>query len=178
MLEGIVRDSIVKQATKQFRRDGYLIANIYGKDLPNINGAFKTNDFIRFMKNKKELAFDIKVGDETKKVVVQEYQKHPVRGDLLHVDMMIVQDDVKAFFQVPVTVQGTPKGLKNKGIFVFHRKRVKVKALYKDLPKSFHIMIDDLDTGNNVLIRDLDIPENISCFLDDRVPVVGVIKAK
>ena len=28
MLEGIVRDSIAKKATKQLRRDGYLIANI------------------------------------------------------------------------------------------------------------------------------------------------------
>jgi large subunit ribosomal protein L25 len=178
MLEGIVRDSIVKQATKQYRRDGYLIANIYGKGLPNINAAFKTNDFIRFMKKKEELAFDVKVGKENIKVVVQEYQKHPVNSDLLHVDMMIVQDEVKAYYKVPVTVEGTPKGLKNKGIFVFHRKRVKVKALYKDLPKSFHIKIDELDTGDNVLVRDLDMPENLSCFLDPRVPVVGVIKAK
>lgn len=52
MLDGIVRDSIVKQATKQLRRDGYLIANIYGKNLPNINAAFKANDFIRFIKQK------------------------------------------------------------------------------------------------------------------------------
>ncbi len=178
MLEGIVRDSIVKQATKQFRRDGYLIANIYGKGLPNINAAFKTNDFIRFMKNKEELAFDVQVGKDTRKVVIQEYQKHPVSSDLLHVDMMIVQDDVPAYYKVPVTVDGIPKGLKNKGIFVFHRKRVKVKALYKDLPKSFHISIDELDTGDNVLVRDLDMPDNLSCFLDPRVPVVGVIKAK
>ena len=52
MLEGILRDSIAKQSTKQLRRDGYLIANIYGKGLENINAAFKVNDFIRFMKKK------------------------------------------------------------------------------------------------------------------------------
>ncbi len=178
MLDGIVRDSIVKQATKQLRRDGYLIANIYGKNLPNINAAFKANDFIRFIKQKDQLAFDVKLDNEVKKVVIQEYQKHPVTGDLIHVDMMIVQDDVKANFKVPVTVEGTPIGLKNKGLFVFHRKRVLVKALYKDLPKSFHIKIDQLDTGDNVLVRDLDMPSGVSCFLDPRVPVVGVIKAK
>lgn len=125
-----------------------------------------------------QLAFDVKLDNEVKKVVIQEYQKHPVTGDLIHVDMMIVQDDVKANFKVPVTVEGTPIGLKNKGLFVFHRKRVLVKALYKDLPKSFHIKIDQLDTGDNVLVRDLDMPSGVSCFLDPRVPVVGVIKAK
>ena len=33
MLEGIVRESIGKKGTKALRRDGYLIANIYGKGL-------------------------------------------------------------------------------------------------------------------------------------------------
>ena len=31
MLEGIIRDSMTKQATKTLRREGYLIAHIYGK---------------------------------------------------------------------------------------------------------------------------------------------------
>lgn len=178
MLEGIVRDSIAKQSTKQLRRDGYLIANIYGKELENINAAFKVNEFIRFLKNKTELAFDVKLGEATCKVVVQEYQKHPVTGALLHVDLMIVQDGVKATYYVPVTVAGTPKGLKNKGLFVFHKKRVQVKAEYKDLPQAFHMEIDDLDTGDNVLIRDIEMPANVQCFLDPRVPIVGVIKSK
>lgn len=178
MLEGIVRDSIAKSATKELRRDGYLIANIYGKGLENINAAFKVNEFIRFLKNKTTLAFDVKLGDATCKVVVQEYQRHPVTGALLHVDLMVVQDGVTATYYVPVTAEGTPKGLKNKGLFVFHKKRVPVKAEYKDLPESFHMVIDDLDTGDNILIRDIEMPANVQCFLDPRVPVVGVIKAK
>ena len=60
MLEGIVRDSMTKQASKTLRRDGYLIANIYGKGLENINAAFKKNDFIRAVKNKTEVTFDVK----------------------------------------------------------------------------------------------------------------------
>ena len=45
MLEGIIRDSITKQGAKTLRRDGFIIANIYGKGLENINAAFKKNDF-------------------------------------------------------------------------------------------------------------------------------------
>jgi large subunit ribosomal protein L25 len=178
MLEGIVRDSIVKMATKQLRRDGYLIANIYGKDFTNINAAFKTNDFIRAMKTKTEITLDVNVDGQELKVVVQEYQKHPVTSDLLHVDLMVAQPGVRATYKVPVTVEGTPKGLKNKGLFVFHKKRVPVKCTIENLPQNFHLEIDDLDTGDNILIRDIDMPENIECFLDPRVPVVGVIKAK
>jgi len=43
MLQGIVRESIKKAGTNALRKDGYLIANIYGKGFENINAAFKMN---------------------------------------------------------------------------------------------------------------------------------------
>ena len=61
MLEGILRESIGKPATKALRRDGYLIANIYGKGLENINAAFKMNDFIRTVRNKESVAFPVSI---------------------------------------------------------------------------------------------------------------------
>lgn len=61
MLDGIVRDSITKPAVKALRKEGYLIANIYGKGLENISAAFKRNEYIKFLKNKTTLAFDVKV---------------------------------------------------------------------------------------------------------------------
>jgi large subunit ribosomal protein L25 len=178
MLEGIVRDSINKQSTKSLRRDGYLIANIYGKGIENISAAFKVNDYIRYMKNKSSVAFDVKVGNDTYKVVVKEYQKHPVTSDLLHVDLQVAVPGVRANYLVPITVEGTPKGLKNKGLFAYHRRRVAVKCTPENLPESFHFQIDDLDTGDNYLVRDLTLPQGVECFLDPRVPLCGVIKAK
>ncbi len=178
MLEGIVRDSMTKQETKSLRKDGYLIANIYGKGLENINAAFKKNEFIKFLRNKTSIAFDVNVGGNVTKVVVQEYQKDPITSDLVHVDLMVAQPGVRTTYKVPVTVEGTPKGLKNKGLFVFHKKRVPVKCTIENLPESFNLEISDLDTGDNVLVRNLELPEGVECFLDPRVPVVGVIKAK
>ena len=65
MLEGIVRDSMTKQATKALRKDGYIIANIYGKGLENVATAFKQNEFIKFLRNKETLAFDVTVASKT-----------------------------------------------------------------------------------------------------------------
>jgi large subunit ribosomal protein L25 len=178
MLEGIVRDSIAKSSTKQLRRDGYLIANIYGKGMENINAAFDVNDFTRAVRTKDTLPFDVKVGENVYKVVVQEYQKHPVKNELLHVDLLVAPEGVKTYFKVPVTVEGTPKGLKNKGVFVYHRRRVKVKCTLENLPNKFHFDVTDLDVGDNLLIRDVDFPEGVECFISPSVPLVGVIKAK
>ena len=178
MLQGILRDSIDKQSTKQLRRDGYLIANIYGKGLENINAAFKINDYVRFLKAKETVAFEIEIAGTTYKVVVQEYQKHPITSALTHVDLMIVQSNVRTTFMVPVTTEGTPVGIKNKSLLAFHRKRVAVKCTIENLPEAFHFDVTDLDSGDNYLVRDLKLPEGVDCYLDPRVPIVGMIKVK
>jgi large subunit ribosomal protein L25 len=178
MLEGILRDSIAKQSTKQLRRDGYLIANIYGKGSENINAAFKVNDFVRFMKNKTTIAFNVTVGSDTYNVVVKEYQKHPVTSNLLHVDLQIAVPGVRSNYSVPVTVEGNPIGVKNKGLFAYHRRRITVKTTIENLPEAFHFVVDDLDVGDNILVRDLKMPEGVDCYLDPRVPIIGVIKSK
>jgi len=178
MLKGILRDSIDKQSTKQLRRDGYLIANIYGKGVENINAAFKLNDYVRYLKNKTTVAFDVEIDGTTHKVVVKEYQRHPITSQLTHVDLMLAIPGVRAKYLVPVTTEGTAKGLKNKGLLAYHRKRVEVKCTIENLPESFHFNVTDLDTGDNYLIRDLDLADGVECFLDPRVPVVGIIKAK
>ncbi len=178
MLEGIVRESIDKQSTKQLRRDGYLIANIYGKGFENVNAAFKSNEFIRAMKNKDSIAFDVKVAGNTHKVVIQDYQSEPINGGLVHVDLMVATPGVKATYSVPVTAEGTPKGLKNKGMFVYHKKRIPVKCTIENLPEAFHFVTDDLDAGDNFLVRDLSLANGVECFLHPSVPVVGVIKTK
>ena len=154
MLEGIVRDSMTKQATKTLRRDGYLIANIYGKGLENVSTAFKKNEFIKFLRNKETIAFDVTVSGTVYKVVVQEYQKCPLTSDLLHVDLMVAQPGVIASFKVPVIGTGIAKGLKNKGLLMTHTKRVPVKCTIENLPENITIDVTDLDTGDNVLIRD------------------------
>ncbi len=178
MLEGIIRESTKKAYTKKLRRDGYLIANIYGKGQENINAAFKKGDFIKYLKNKKHLAFPVKVGEKEFKVVVQEYQKDPVTSDLLHVDLLMAQDGVKSYYYVPIKVVGTPIGLKNKGVLVYHRRRIKVKTTPENLPDYFELDVSNLDVGDNILIRDIKMPEGVECYLDPSIPVVGVIKAK
>ncbi|MDR1911070.1 MAG: 50S ribosomal protein L25/general stress protein Ctc [Helicobacteraceae bacterium] len=178
MLEGIVRESIAKSATKALRKDGYLIANIYGGGEPNINAAFKKNDFTRFVKNKEKLVFDVKVGEKKYPVVIEEYQTDPVSGDLLHVDLRIVVKDKLARYLVPIKTIGTPKGLKNKGVFIKMKKRLPVQCLGKDLPNSFDIDVSDLDVNDTVLTRDIKAPKGVKILLDGRIAITGVIKAK
>ena len=178
MLEGIIRKSIKKQDTKQLRRDGYLIANIYGKGAENINCAFDKNEFIKAVRAKENLAFNVKVGDNELKVVIQEYQKDPVTSDLLHVDLMLLQNNIKTKFKIPVKVVGNAKAFKNSGITLFNKKRIAVECTPENLPNSFIIDITDLDTGDSVLVRDLEVPANVKILDADRIAVISMVKVK
>ncbi len=178
MLEGIVRDSIGKKATKAFRRDGYLIANVYAKGLENINAAFKSNEFIKAIRAKENLIFDVKIGDKVLPVIIQEYQKDPVTSKLLHVDLRVAQKGVLSKYLVPVKTSGEPRGLKDKGILVISKKRLLVKCTAENLPNSFTLDVSGLGVSESILVRDIEANENVQILDTDRVSVVGVIKAK
>jgi len=178
MLEGIIRESIGKKATKALRRDGYLIANIYGKGFENLNVAFKMGDYLRTVKSKDSVAFDVKIGDRVIKVVVQDYQVHPVTDTLLHVDLIAAQEGVVTKYHVPINIIGTPIGLKNKGVLIVSKKRIPIKSKIEDLPNSIDIDVSNLDVGDAVLVRDLPENKTLDIRLADRVAILSVIKAK
>ncbi len=178
MLEGIIRESIGKSGTKALRRDGYLIANIYGKGLENINAAFKMNDYIRTVRKKETLAFRVTVDAKEMSLVVQSYEVHPVTGNLLHVDLMVAQPGVVTHYMVPVVVEGSPIGVKNKGLLNVAKNRLRVKGAIENVPNSIAIEVSSLDLGDSVLVRDLAAINNVSFTDADRVSVLSIIKAK
>jgi len=178
MLEGIIRKSTNKSATNALRKDGYLIANIYGKGLENINAAFKANEYIRTVRNKETLAFPVSIDGKEMNVVVQSYESHAVTGNLLHVDLMVAQTGVVTHYHVPVTPVGEAIGLKNKGMVYVAKPRLRVKAAIENIPNTLNVDVTEMDVGDSKLIRDLDLIENVKYTDADRVAVLSVIKAK
>ena len=178
MLEGFIRESIGKSNAKKLKRDGYLIANIYANGVENIHAAFKSGEFIRTVRNKETFAFPVKVGEKELNVVVQEYQLHPVNGDILHVDLRVAIPGQVTNYLVPVKTVGTPKGLKNKGVLIISKRRLKVRGAIEDIPQNFTLDVTDLDRDDSILVRDIEVPAN--CRLMDKpdVAICGVIKAK
>ena len=178
MIEGIVRESIGKKAVKAYRKDGYLIANIYGKGIENINAAFKMNEYIRTVRNKETLAFPVSVAGKEMSVVVQSYESQAVTGNLLHVDLMVAQPGVETTFNVPVITKGEALGLKNKGLVHLAKPRLTVKCTPENLPNTIEIDVTPMDVGASKLVRDLDAIPNVTILDSDRVALVSIIKAK
>jgi len=178
MLEGITRESIGSASAKKLRRDGYLTANIYAKGVENIQAAFKRGDFIKAVRAKEELVLPLKVEGKDLNVVIQEYQLHPVHGDVVHVDLRVAVPGQVTTYLVPIKTVGTPKGLKNKGVLQVQKKRIKVRGAIENVPSAFTLNVEDLDRDESILIRDMEAPANCKLMDRENVAVVGVIKAK
>ncbi len=178
MLEGIIRESIGKSDAKKLKRDGYLIANIYANGVENIHAAFKRGEFIRTVRNKTTFAFPVKVGDTELNVVVQEYQLHPVTGDAVHVDLRVAVPGQVTDYLVPVKTTGTPKGLKNKGVLIMSKRRLKIRGAIENMPAAVVLDVSPLDRDDNILVRDLEAPANTRMMDRPHVAICGVIKAK
>ena len=178
MLEGIVRESIGKTSAKQLRRDGYLTANLYAKGVDNIQAAFKRGEFARAVRNKESLAFPVKLGDKEYNVVIQEYQLHPVHGEVLHVDLRIAIPGLVTDYLVPVVTHGTPVGLKNKGVLVISKRRLRVRGAIENMPAKFDLDVAPLQRDEAILVRDIEAPEGCRIMDKPHVAVCGVIKAK
>ncbi len=178
MLEGIVRDSIGKSNAKKLRRDGYLIANIYANGVENVHCAFKHGEFVRTVRNKDSLAFPVQIDGKEYNVVVQEYQLHPITGIILHVDLRVALADTVSDYLVPVETTGTAKGLKNKGVLIITKRRLKVRGRIEDIPAKFTLDVTDLERDDSILIRDLEAPANTKLMDRSHVSICGVIKAR
>ncbi len=103
---------------------------------------------------------------------------HPVNGDVMHVDLRIAVPGQVTNFLVPVITHGTPVGLKNKGVLVMSKKRLKLRGAIEDMPTNFDLNVEPLDRDESLLVRDIEAPAN--CKMMDRpdVAVCGVIKSK
>jgi large subunit ribosomal protein L25 len=178
MLEGITRESIGAASAKRLRRDGYLTANIYANGVENIQAAFKRGDFVKAVRAKEALILPLTVDGKEINAVIQEYQLHPVYGDVVHVDLRVAVPGQVTNFLVPVKTSGTPKGLKNKGVLVVSKKRLKVRGAIEDMPTNFTFDVEDLDRDDSILVRDVEVPANCRLMDRDDVAICGVIKAK
>ncbi len=96
-------------------------------------------------------------------VLVQEIQKDPVSGSLIHVDFREIELDKELEFTVPLEYKGTAKGVDLGGELVVSRTSVKLRGCPLDIPDSISADITDLEQGGaGIKYSDLAMPENVT----------------
>jgi large subunit ribosomal protein L25 len=88
-------------------------------------------------------------------VIMQDIQFHPVSDRILHIDFFQLSDDKEIVMEVPVKITGTSPGVLLGGVLRLNQRRLKVKALPKNLPDFIEASISELEMGNKLYVTKL-----------------------
>jgi large subunit ribosomal protein L25 len=108
--------------------------------------------------------------------MLKDWQLEPVRGQLLHVDMVRIAKDAKLKLKVPVHVTGEPQGVKVQGgVFEFVLREVEVECLPDDIPEHITVDVSELLIGRHLRVSDLPIGQEVKVLTDPTRVVAHVV---
>lgn len=109
-------------------------------------------------------------------VMIHDYQRHPVRQSLLHVDFVRINMSRKVHVRVHVRLDGLPTGVKNEGgILEFLHREVSLECLPGDIPSVLPIDVTELHVGQSIRVSDLKLDAAKYKVADDPETVIAVV---
>jgi len=174
------RESRGKGAARKLRKNNQLPAIFYGPRTEPMMLAVNYHEFERITKLSgfENTILDLKItsrhGEETRKAMVKELMVDPVKSGLLHADFYEISMDKEITVDIPIRLVGTPVGVTNGGFLQVVRRELTVSCLPDKLIDSLEIDVSGLDMGDAVHIRDIALPEGISCVEEGDTPVAVV----
>jgi large subunit ribosomal protein L25 len=164
-----------KGASRRLRLAGYVPAIVYGAgEAPQAiqilhNDILLGSRFESFYSSVLELTVDGK----KQKVLIKDWQKHPFKQLMLHMDFQRVNENEAVRVAVPLhflNQEKSPAG-KTAGLVISHNlTEVTVSCLPKDLPEFIELDLASLKAGDIVHLSDLKLPKGVE------VPELGLGK--
>ena len=173
-IKGSKRESVGKVATKALRNADKVPCVLYGGDNP-LHFSANELDFSKlvYTPNAHTVVLDIN-GDQKINAILQDIQFHPVSDKILHVDFYQLSEDKEVNMEIPVVIEGSAPGvLLEGGTLEISKRKLKVRALPKNLPDFINVDISSLKLGNKILTADLE-SEGFSILHPDNTVVCKV----
>jgi large subunit ribosomal protein L25 len=171
-IKGSERESVGKVATKALRNAGAVPCVLYGGNQPvhfsADERAFKT---LVYTPNAHTVVIELE--GKSFNAVLQDIQVHPVSDKILHIDFFQLFDDKEITMEVPVKITGVSPGVLLGGDLRLNTRRLKVKALPKNLPDFIEANISELQMGNKLYVTKL-VTENFKLLHTDNTVVAQV----
>ena len=154
-INGSKRESVGKKSTKALRNAEMVPCVLYGEKEP-IHFAAKELDFSKLVYTPNAHTVVIKTEDGEFNAVLQDIQFHPVSDRILHVDFYELNEGKEISMNIPVIVEGAAPGVLNSGgSLILNKRKLRVRALPKNLPDFITADISGLELGNKLYTSEL-----------------------
>lgn len=167
-----------KTEREKIRASGQIPGVLYGHGIANLNLALPKVAFEKtYQQAGESTLIDVLVdGKNAVKALIQDVDRHPLSGDILHVDLYQVRMDEKISNDVPVVYVGESAAVKALGgILVKNIASLPIRCLPADLPHDIQVDISQLENfESRITVADLTIPAGVEVLAkpEDVVAVV------
>lgn len=153
-IKGSERESVGKVATKALRNAGAVPCVLYGGN-QTVHFSADEKAFKNLVYTPNAHTVAIELGKTTYNAVLQDIQVHPVSDKILHIDFFQLFDDKEITMDVPVKITGVSPGVLLGGVLRLNTRKLKVRALPKNLPDFVEANISELEMGNKLYVTKL-----------------------
>lgn len=166
-------------ASKRLRRSGIVPGVIYGSSQREYMIQLDSKAFFDLAKKQGSQNFIVNIeidgaDEKTKLAIVQDIQRDPLTGQLIHVDFRAVSENETIHAVVPVHLVGEPAGVKSGGILEHLIHEIEVHCSANTLPDAIENDVTGLELGESLRVSDLNLPEGVITKMDGDV-LVGLV---
>ena len=97
-------------------------------------------------------AVELNIDGKKTMAIVKDIQFQPVTDAIMHMDFMEVSDSKPVTIEVPVVLTGHAEGVKAGGKLTLRMRKLKVKAIYTQIPEKLTINVDHLGLGKSMQV--------------------------
>jgi large subunit ribosomal protein L25 len=166
---------------RALRRDGAIPAILYGPGKASTSLSVNVYDLEQVLKAAKgtQVFVNLEIeGADTRKVMLKELQRHPVKGSFVHADFYEVAMDRKVRVMVPVTTVGKCQGVEMGGMLQIIRRELEALCKLSDIPDKFEIDITDLEMGESVHVEDIPVEGDVELIHDVNFTILTVLSGR
>ena len=155
-----------KGASRRLRHANFVPAVVYGAGQPPESIQIVHNTILLAAKHEWFFSsvLDLNVDGKVQKVLVRDWQKHPYKQLMMHMDFLRVNENEAVRVSVPLhflNQDQSPAG-KTSGVVVSHNlTEVEISCLPKDLPEFIEVDLVALKPGDIVHLSELKLPANV-----------------
>jgi large subunit ribosomal protein L25 len=165
--------------SRRLRRQGLIPGVLYGRERPvaisiperSLRAALTTSGGLNAV-------LDVIVDDgKAHSSVLKEYQQHPVKGHIVHVDLQEVRLDQPIHATVPLHLHGEPAGALDGGVLTQVTNELNVEALPMEVPEHLEVDVSALQVGESLRLSALQPPAGVTLLDDADETVLATVTA-
>ncbi|WP_277209464.1 50S ribosomal protein L25/general stress protein Ctc [Isoptericola croceus] len=168
------RTEFGKGAARRARRAGKIPAVLYGHGADPLHINLPGHETMLAVRHTNAL-IGLGVDGENYLAVVKDVQRHPVRPEIEHIDLLLVTKGEKIAVDITVHIVGeSAPG----SIHLVEEQTLSVEADATNIPESIEVSIEGKQAGENIVAGDVELPEGVELLTDPSYTVVTITEPR